>query len=203
MTFGLLRSRAYGVIYADPPWAFRGYVTDGVPQRAADQNYPTMTMEELCALPVGDLAKNNCALLMWGIASHLPQAIKLGQAWGFEFKSKAFCWAKLNKRFADQKDWSVKYASPANSDHWFMGMGYGTRRNTEDCWLFTRGNPRRLSGGVRELVVAPVREHSRKPSEVRERIEALYPGPYAELFSRESAPGWETWGNETGKFDVI
>jgi N6-adenosine-specific RNA methylase IME4 len=79
-------------------------------------------------------------------------------------------------------------------------MGYWSRKQTEICLLFTRGSPRRLGKGVRQLIVAPRREHSRKPDERYERIEALVNGPYLELFARTSRPGWSAWGNETDKF---
>jgi len=81
-----------------------------------------------------------------------------------------------------------------------MGNGYGTRHNAEDCWLGRRGKPQRKSKGVRELIVAPVREHSRKPDEVYQRIEALCAGPYVELFARQQWPGWICVGDEIGKF---
>ena len=82
-----------------------------------------------------------------------------------------------------------------------MGTGYYTRANPELCLLFTRGNPKRISSAVRKLIIAPRREHSRKPDETRERIERLVAGPYCELFARASAPGWDSWGLEAGKFD--
>lgn len=191
--FGMLRSHAYGVILADPPWAFEGYTAAGVPQRAGDQHYGTMTHAELSALPVRRLARPDCALFMWSTSSHTPQAFALAEAWGFRFASKAFTWAKLNKNRGVE-------ARAMDAASWFMGMGHGTRRQTEDCWLFTRGAPSRVGKGVRELIVAPIRDHSRKPDETHERIEALFPGPYAELFSREARAGWDSWGNETEKF---
>ena len=209
--FGLLRKRAYGVIYCDPPWAFRGYVSDGVPQQKDEQHYDTMTKEELAELPVAELAANDCALLMWSIASHTPQAFWLAEQWGFKFASRGFCWAKTTMH-ADKKHvqkilgwnldrWNRKLPRIANPENWHMGMGHSSRRNPEDCWLFTRGSPKRLDKGVRELIVSPVREHSRKPDEVYDRIERLFGGPYCELFSRTSRPNWSAWGNQEGKFD--
>lgn len=208
--FGLLQRANYGVIYADPAWSFKGYAKSGAPQRADEQHYKTMTVEEMATLPVWQLAAPNCALLMWSTSSHLPQAIKLGRAWGFNYSSKAFSWAKLNKHaeathhgaYIDCCQDGADMDAPRISDdkNWFMGMGYTTRRNTEDCWLFTRGKPKVLDHGVRELIVAPVREHSRKPDEAIDRIERLYGGPYCELFSRQQRAGWSSWGNEINKF---
>lgn len=192
--FGLLRRGNYRVIYADPPWRFETYAGGSVPQRAETQHYDTATVEQLARLPVHQLAAPDCALLMWGISSHLPQVLALGAHWGFEYKSKAFAWAKLNKNAeADER-------LAGDDAAYFMGMGHGTRKNTEDCWLFTRGNPKRLDAGVRELITSPIREHSRKPDETYERIERLFAGPYCELFARNRRPGWSSWGNQSDKF---
>lgn len=197
--FSGLRVGAYGVIYADPPWAFRGYKSDGVPQRSPEQHYPTMTLSEMAQLPVWRLAAPHCALLMWSTSSHTDQSFRLAHSWGFHFKSKAFCWAKLIKSRAEFEEDEI-FDHPMSDSHWHMGMGYGTRRNTEDCWLFTRGAPERLDAGVRELVVSPLRDHSRKPDEMYEKIQRLYAGPYLELFARNRRAGWSSWGNQTDKF---
>lgn len=198
--FGLLRPARYGVIMTDVPHHYKAYSDEmsGVPQRGQEIHYDTMKMEEIAALPVWKLAAPDCALFFWSTSSHLPQSLYIIGKWGFNFASKAFCWAKLKRRFEDiADDWN----DPRKIDIWHMGLGYGTRRNTEDCWLATRGAPKRLDMGVRELIVAPVRDHSRKPDEAYSRAQRLYGGPYCELFSRESRKGWSVWGNETGKFD--
>jgi N6-adenosine-specific RNA methylase IME4 len=84
---------------------------------------------------------------------------------------------------------------------WFMGNGLGgTRRNTECCWLGRRGKPKRLSLGVRELIIAPRREHSRKPDQVYARVEAMASGPYVEIFARQQWPGWICLGDEANRF---
>ncbi len=183
--FGNLQKGRYGVIMADPPWHFKAYSREqsGVPQRAKEQHYKTENVRDLAALPVGSLALPDCALFMWSTSAHTPQALWLARQWGFRFSGKAFCWAKENR-----------------NGGWFMGMGHGTRRNTEDCWLFRRGAPRRVHKGIRELIVAPIRQHSRKPDAAYTGAQALFDGPYLELFSREFRAGWETWGNEEGKF---
>ena len=192
--FKHMRQGVYGAILADPPWQYRGYVSEGVPQTSKDQHYQTMHVDDMAKLPVWRLAAPDCALFMWGISSHLEQALWLGRKWGFTYSSKAFTWVKLNKNaIADER----RCDDPAA---YFIGMGHGTRRNTEDCWLFTRGNPKRMDKGVRELIVSPIREHSRKPDEAYERIERLFPGPYCELFSRQNRAKWHSWGNEVGKY---
>ena len=101
-------------------------------------------------------------------------------AWNFVYKTVAFTWAKTTKDGAGFP----------------IGCGYWTRANPEQCLLATRGRPQRLSRAVRQLILTPRREHSRKPDEVYDRIEALVPGPYLELFARAPREGWHSWGNE-------
>ena len=110
------------------------------------------------------------------------------RAWGFTYKTVGFYWVKRN---------------PGRDDaSFFTGLGYWTRANPEQCLLATRGKPRRRARDVKRLVVEPRREHSRKPDVIRERIERLVEGPYLELFARETKPGWDAWGAETGLFDA-
>jgi N6-adenosine-specific RNA methylase IME4 len=192
-----LRRQHYGAIYADVPWTFLTRSDKGR-GRSPDQHYDVMTLEEIKALPVAELAAPDCALFFWVIDTHLAMALDVISAWGFEFKTRAFCWAKLNAQFST---YSVEDQRADGDRAWKMGNGFWTRANPEDCWLATRGAPKRQSAAVRRLVVSPVREHSRKPDEVKERIEQLVPGPYVELFSRSNRNGWDAMGNETGKFD--
>jgi N6-adenosine-specific RNA methylase IME4 len=186
----------FATILADPPWAFRTFSGEPMtPHRSAMDHYQTMDLAALSALPVREVAAPDCALFMWVVGSHLVEAIELARAWGFTFKTDAFYWLKQRLVDADQIDWITDdIAEPR------MGFGYWTRKQIEPCWLFTRGNPRRIGKGVRQAIVAPRREHSRKPEEARERIEALVAGPYLELFARSERAGWTSWGNEVGKF---
>lgn len=180
----------YGVIMADPPWRFKTYSAKA--QRSADRHYSTMTLADIQALPVSDLAADDCALFLWGTSPHLQAVLPTIAAWGFEYKGKAFNWCKTNK---------LRAAGPANDPStFFMGMGYGTRSNSEDCWLATRGRPKRLSGAVRELIVEPRREHSRKPDQAFDAARQLFAGPYLELFSREHREHWDTFGNQLNHF---
>lgn len=191
----------FGVIYADPPWQFLTYSGASVPQRAEEQHYDTMSLEEIKALPVGDVAAKDCALFMWVIDSHFDQAFDLANHWGFQFKTRAFTWRKVKKSLVrDIAEGKLPEVAIEADDATHMGLGKWTRKETEFCLLFTRGKPKRLSGGVREIINAPRREHSRKPDETYGRIEELVGGPYLELFSRTTWPGWEVWGNQTGKF---
>lgn len=183
--FATLPRGHYGAILTDPPWSFKTWSgKTGTPHRTANDHYITTETVRLADLPVSDIAARDCALFMWVVDSHLDQALDLGKAWGFEFKTRAFTWRKLTSTGAAK-----------------IGMGYWTRKQTELCLLFTRGKVSRKDKGVREVIDAPRREHSRKPDEQYARIERLVAGPYLELFGRQSRPGWDVWGNETTKFD--
>ena len=190
----------FGCILADPAWAFRTYGgQDRTPtqKKFADggDHYPTMAVEDMKRLPVGDWAARDAVLLMWVIGSHLDAALELGRAWGFEVKTDGFYWLKTRLRDADQIDlFTDDIPEPR------MSMGHWTRKQMEPCWLFTRGKPKRLSKGVRQLIIEPAREHSRKPDAIYDRAMALCDGPYLEMFARAARPGWTAWGNEVGKF---
>ena len=148
-----------------------------------------MKEPELAALPVGDLAAPDSVLFLWTCWPVLQKSFLVLDGWGFKYKTCAFSWMKADpyRLFADDK-------TP------FAGMGYWTRANTEPCLLATRGKPKRRKADVRQGIIAPRREHSRKPDEIHARIERLVGGPYLELFARTERPGWTSWGNEVGKF---
>ena len=187
----MIDSKKYGAIYADPPWHFRNYSPKGTGRNAL-AHYPCLSLEELKAIPVSQWAAKDCVLFLWAVDPLLPQAIDLARAWGFEFKTVGFYSVKTNKR-ADLSALTV--------GDFFTGLGYWTRANPEQCILATRGKPPRLAKDVRKLVVAPRREHSRKPDEVYDRIERLVDGPYLELFARQSRLGWDARGDQLGLFD--
>jgi N6-adenosine-specific RNA methylase IME4 len=182
--FKELPQHHFGAILADPPWRFDVWSGKGT-ARAADNHYQTMTMREIARLPVDELAADDCVLFMWMVWPSLPAALRIIDAWGFEYKTCAFSWMKADpyRLFADDK-------TP------FAGMGYWTRANTEACLLAARGKPKRLNADVRQGIIAPRQEHSRKPDEIHGRIERLVGGPYLELFARRPHPGWTVWGNE-------
>lgn len=182
--FAGLVQNGYKVIYADPAWTFSTRSSAGK-GRSPEQHYDCMSLDEIKKLPVYDLAAPDCVLLMWVIDTHLEMALDVMREWGFKYKTKGFNWVKLN---AD--------GSP------FTGMGFWTRANPEDCLLGTKGQPKRAARDVRRLIMSPRREHSRKPDEVREAIERLVPGPYVELFARSTKHGWDSWGNQTTRFDL-
>jgi len=199
--FAGLRRNGYGAMYADPAWRFEVWNgATAVKARnsastytSAAVHYQTMSYDELAALPISELAADDSALFLWICWPMLPQAMSLIETWGFVYKTCAFAWMKAHagqiEMFRDDLDTS-------------MGMGYWTRANSEVCLLATRGKPKRLNADVRQGIIAPRREHSRKPDGIHERIERLVTGPYLELFARQRRTGWDCWGNETDKFAV-
>jgi N6-adenosine-specific RNA methylase IME4 len=182
-----LRPRKYAAIYADPPWHFRNWSAKGTGRNAVS-HYDCMSFADLAALPVAGLAADDCVLFLWATDPLLPRALELIHAWGFEYKTVGFYWVKQN-------------AAAKSDQDFFTGLGYWTRANPEQCLLATRGKPSRKAKDVRRLIVDRRREHSRKPDQVRDRIERLVPGPYVELFARETKPGWDCWGNQPALFD--
>ncbi len=181
--FAGLVPASYGVIMADPPWAFRLFSDKG-DRKSPQAHYRCMGLDAIKALPVRDLAAPDCALLLWATWAMLPDAMATLAAWGFAYKTGE-PWAKQS----------------STGRGWAFGTGYIFRNASEPLLVGTRGRPPVLSRGVRGLIVAPVREHSRKPDEVYTQAERLYPGPRVELFARQRRPGWDCWGNETDKFE--
>lgn len=178
----------YKCILADPPWHYRtrGKHSGG---RHASTHYPTMSVSEIAAVPVGDLAADDCALFLWTVQWLPPRDVEIIlDAWAFDYKTIAFVWVKLTTK--------------SGLLHW--GMGHSTRNGAEFCLLATRGRSLIAAKDVHQVIVAPVREHSRKPDETYDRIERLLalqePGDKIELFARQSWPGWEAWGIETTRF---
>jgi N6-adenosine-specific RNA methylase IME4 len=197
-------SGPYSLVLADPPWAFRTFNAKGrTPTqkkfREAEDHYPTMSFAEMAALPVADMVAKDALLAMWVVGSHLDEAMRLGEAWGFAFCTDLFCWMKQKMIGANQPDLFTGDIPPPR-----MSMGYHTRKQKEDCWLFKRGRGLPvLAHDVRQVIVAPSEGHSRKPPEQYQRLDRLYgPVPRIELFARNTAPGWDSWGNEVGKFDL-
>jgi len=191
----------FATILADPPWRFRTYDKREyiIKHRksnlkgAASHHYATMELDELMALSIEELAAPDCSLFLWATWPNLIDALRVMEAWGFTYKTCAFDWMKAHVRQADLFEDEVVPT---------MGMGYWTRANTEPCLLATRGRPKRLNADVRQAILEPRREHSRKPDCIYDRIERLVGGPYLELFARRQRPGWTCWGDETGKFSV-
>jgi len=181
-------NKKYTLIYADPPWSYgdKGFgkrPTDGTVKGSFAPEagrYETLSLKDIAALPVNHIAASDSALLLWATSPLLPEALHVISAWGFKFKTVAFCWSKI----------TTTGKEVANLGQWTMG-------NIELCLLATKGSPKRLVRNVRQLVTAERTEHSRKPDEVRTRIETIFGDvPRLEMFARGAVSGWDVWGNE-------
>ena len=181
--FPPLPAARYDIIYADPPWDYRGQLQHagaGSPDTGgAARHYPTVVLGNLAKLDVASVAADNSLLFLWATSPHLDQAIDLGKAWGFAWATVAFVWDKMR-----------------------VNPGFYTMSQCELCLVFKRGKiptPRGLRN-VRQLVSAKRGPHSAKPEEVRQRIEAMFPAQRKiELFARHRVAGWESWGLETAR----
>ncbi len=171
--------KKYQIIYADPPYAYDNDL-DSRPDIGGCY-YPSMPLEEIKALPIRIISGKNSVLFLWVTMPKLREGLDAIKAWGFEYITCAFTWVKLN----------------SNNMGIYSGLGYWTNGNAELCLLGKKGSPKRLRENIKQIVLAPRLEHSRKPSEVRERITALVGNlPRIELFARQKVNGWDAWGDE-------
>lgn len=203
----------YGAVLGDPAWRFDTYSDKGRGRspdfrggsgalpllgveasiEEAEKHYPTMPTDEICALPVGALTARDCVLYLWATLNMLPDALRVGASWGFKFATSRI-WVKTR----------VAGFDPALTldQNFPMGTGYIARGNPEPLLIFTKGSPRfNLNAVPRALIIAPRREHSRKPDGVHAEIERQTDGPYLELFARSTVPGWDCWGNQLDRFE--
>ncbi len=189
--FPQLPNKKFDIIYADPPWDYNGKMqfdnslvkTKNINYRnnifvsSACFKYPTMKLKDLLEIPIKNISHNNCILFMWSTNPHLKQAIQIGEYWGFEYKTVAFVWNKMNHN-----------------------PGQYTLSYCELCLLFKRGKiplPRGARN-IKQLINIPRKEHSLKPNEVREGIEKMFPEQSKiELFARQQYKDWESWGLES------
>lgn len=182
--FSPLSPLSFDLIMADPPWKYQNYSRKGEHKGAAAQ-YDCMTLDEIKALPVGQLASPDSVLILWATNPLLNVAFDVMKAWNFTFKTAGH-WAKKTK--------NGKLA---------FGTGYLLRAAGEPFLIGTIGSPK-VSKSSRSVIEGLVREHSRKPEEAYAWAEQMMPGARrVELFSRQSRPGWSAWGNETAKFDEV
>lgn len=175
-------SRRYGVVLADPPWHYANMGVRGI----AANHYPTMDIDRICALPIGDLAAPDAVLLLWATWPCLGEALRVIGAWGFAYVT-GFPWVKISGQ-PQTNLWGDLQIRPR------YGVGFWARGCTEPLLIARRGEVAPPSLGFMGLL-SPNYAHSRKPDNVYEYAEAL-PGPYVELFARRPRPGWDVWGNE-------
>lgn len=148
----------FSVIYADPPWSFATWSHRGE-GKGASQHYKTMKLDDICALPVADIAAKDAALFLWVVQPQLPEAMRVLDAWEFKFRTVAFCWVKMLQSWSDSQ---FGFFPPRIRPR--LGLGYHTRSGMEQCWLAIRGKGyKRHEYGIEQVLHAPLQEHSRKP----------------------------------------
>jgi len=181
--FGSLRPISYDLIVADPPWDFINYSDKGT-RKGADPHYRVMSLADIQALPVSQLARGDCLLLLWATGAMLPKCIETAEAWGFTYKTELI-WRKL---------W------PSGKPR--MGTGYRARSFHEPVILATMGSPKHKP--FPSLFDGTSRQHSRKPDEFFAIIDRCCEGlaNRAELFSREDRAGWDAFGDQSGRFNT-
>lgn len=195
----------FSCVLADPAWHYETR-SETRRERRPQDHYDTMTIDEICAMPVADVVADDAFLFIWTTGPHLPLTFPVIEAWGFRYSGLGFVWPKLARAMTPGKFDIIAEAVVRNESFdpferlFHMGMGHGVRSCSEIALLARRGKPVRKSKAVREVIMANVREHSRKPSEQYERIEEFCDGPYLELFARHQRPGWQAWGNSAGQF---
>ena len=175
----------YQIIYADPPWEYKQSGSKKNSRGMAKQHYRTMSTEDICNLPIKNIATDNTVLFIWATFPNIAETIKVIEAWGFTYKTAAFVWIKQNKK----------------SNSLFWGMGAYTRANAEICLLGigkkVKAKELVKSHAVHQIVQSRIEQHSKKPDIVRDRILDLIGNlPRIELFARQETEGWDCWGNE-------
>jgi len=179
--------KKYQIIYADPPWSYRNM---GNIQATANAQYDTMEQKDIEALPIADLADDNCILFLWATFPKMQEALDTIKAWGFEYKTVGFTWIKKNK----------------NGDN-FFGVGWYTKSNAEVCLIGVKGKAPKVSNSVSSIIETVREEHSKKPNIVRDKIvEFCGDIPRVELFARPDTQlnlkgettfdGWDVFGDE-------
>lgn len=171
----------FSTIYADPPWRFQNRTGKMAPEHRRLLRYPTMTLQEIFELPVNRVSAAAAHLYLWVPNALIAQGLEVMKQWGFTYKTN-LVWYKIRKD-----------GGPDG-----RGVGFYFRNVTELILFGIRGSMRTLQPGRTQVNVIPKRkrEHSRKPDEVYDLIEACSPGPYLELFARHAREGWAQWGNE-------
>lgn len=177
-----LAGSKFATVLADPPWQFRNRTGKMAPEHRRLNRYSTLSIEEICQIPVADNLAETAHLYLWVPNAMLPNGLHVMEEWGFTYKSNII-WHKLRK--------------DGGSDG--RGVGFYFRNVTEMLLFGVRGkNARTLQPGRTQVnyIGARKREHSRKPDEQYEIIESCSPGPYLEMFARGPQDGWTSWGNQ-------
>lgn len=196
----MLEGLPYGhfrMIAADVPWQYETRTPEGQ-KRSGEMHYPTMPLEQIIRMNVIAHAAPDSFLLFWITGPRLARGdhIRIMRSWGFDPTAIWGVWIKPTKRHWENGTLLLDDAL------FKMGMGHTSRQNAEFVVIGRRGKPKRISKRVRQIMMEPLREHSRKPERFFENAEEFAEGPRLELFGRESRPGWTVRGNESTKFDL-
>lgn len=178
--------RKFGTILIDPPWRFKNLTGKVGPEHKRLYRYPTMSFDEIAALPIEKLALPKSHLYLWCPNALLLEGLSIMKGWRFTYKTN-IVWYKVRKdRGPDGR-----------------GVGFYFRNVTELLLFGVKGSLRTLKPGRTQvnIMISRKREHSRKPEEVYSLIESCSPKPYLELFARERVPGWVQWGNEVDTYE--
>jgi N6-adenosine-specific RNA methylase IME4 len=180
-------NRSYGAILADPPWRFQNRTGKMAPEHKRLSRYSTLSLQEIKEIPVWLVAAENSHLYLWVPNALIREGLQVMEAWGFEYKTNLI-WHKIRKD-----------GGPDG-----RGVGFYFRNTTEMILFGTRGNMRTLAKGRSQvnIIKSCKREHSKKPDELYEIIQACSPGPYIELFARGKRPAWDQWGNEVEDYNL-
>ncbi len=180
-----LPNKKYNIIYADPPWSFSSRELqkyNGIRFTSMDKHYQTQHKSWIKELPVKDISDKDCALFLWTTDAHLKEAIATIESWGFKYITIVFIWEKKTK-----------------TGKTVANLGAWTMKNYEICLLGTKGGmlKHKKVNNIYQKVEAERTKHSKKPEEVRKRIELLFGDlPRIELFARQKTEGWDVWGDE-------
>jgi len=179
--------KKFMTILADPPWQFTNRTGKMAPEHKRLNRYSTLSLREICDIPVSLASGTPAHLYLWVPNALLPEGIKVMEAWGFTYKSN-LVWHKIRKD-----------GGPDG-----RGVGFYFRNTTELVLFGIRGNMRTLAPGRRQvnIIKSIKQEHSRKPDELYKIIESCSPGPYLELFARGTRKGWYAWGNQAQDYHV-
>jgi len=179
-------NRKFGTVLIDPPWRFKNLTGKVGPEHKRLYRYPTMTFEEIAALPIDKLALPKSHLYLWCPNALLLEGLSIMREWGFTYKTN-IVWYKVRKD-----------GGPDG-----RGVGFYFRNVTELLLFGVKGGLRTFKPGRTQvnIVVKRKREHSRKPEEVYGLIERCSPKPYLELFARQRVSGWVQWGNEVDTYE--
>ncbi len=181
------KRKRFTTILADPPWRFQNRTGKVAPEHQRLNRYGTMSLEEIKEIPVQLAAAENAHLYLWVPNALLPEGLQVMKAWGFNYKSNII-WHKVRKD-----------GGPDG-----RGVGFYFRNTTEIILFGIRGSMRTLAPGRSQVNIIRTmkEEHSRKPEELYDIIERCSPGPYLELFARDTRPGWSSFGNQAEKYEI-